>query len=71
MQAVVSESPNPLDGSDEARTPPAEQPPTAHQQLARGRVAETPASLISWVTFAIAVAAALAVLVAFLVYELA
>ncbi len=70
MQAAVSESPNPIDGSDEARTPPAEQPPNAHQQLARGRVAGTPASLISWVAFVIALAAALAVLIAFLVYEL-
>jgi hypothetical protein len=54
----------------EPRTPPAERPPTGETELARGRVEQTPASLISWVALAIAVPAALVVLVALLVYVL-
>jgi hypothetical protein len=48
----------------------AETSPTAEEKLAGGHTDDTPASLISWVALAIAVPAALAVLVALLVYLL-
>ena len=66
----MADSPNASDTAGGTRTPPAERVPTAHEELARGRKGQTPASLISWVALAIAGAAALAVLVALLVYEL-
>ncbi len=55
----------------EPRIPEAEQPPTAEEELAGGRAADTPAALISWVFVVIAVPAAIAVVIALLVYVLA
>jgi hypothetical protein len=45
--------------ADGPRIPEAEQPPTAEEELAGGRPADTPAGLISWVFVAIAVVIAL------------
>jgi hypothetical protein len=59
-----------VDRPHDPRTPPTERPPTAEQELVRGRVEQTPASLISRVAVAIAVPAVLAVLIALLVYAL-
>jgi hypothetical protein len=56
----------------EERDPhPAELPSGEEQELARGRAADTPASLISWVTIAIAVVAGLVILIAVLVWVFA
>lgn len=66
----MPDPPTPADRAAGTPKPPAERSSTAHEELARGRAGQTPAALISWVALAIALAASLAVLVAFLVYEL-
>jgi hypothetical protein len=63
-------TPSDVQPADERRIPEAEQPPTAEEELAGGRAADTPAALISWVFVAIAVPAAIAVVIAVLVYVL-
>ncbi|HEX5584929.1 hypothetical protein [Gaiella sp.] len=56
------------DRAQEREPHPAERPPGEEQALARGRAEDTPAALISWVTIAIAVPAALVILIAVLVW---
>jgi uncharacterized membrane protein YphA (DoxX/SURF4 family) len=57
--------------ADERGPHPAELPPGEEQVLARGRAEDTPATLITWVTIAIAVVAGLAILIAVLVWVFA
>lgn len=60
-----------VDRANEERTPPAERPRTAEEELARGRIEQTPFSLISWVGLALALLVAVALVLVVVAYVLA
>lgn len=51
--------------------PPAERPRTGEEELARGRVEQTPVSMISWVAVALALLAGLALVLVVVAYVIA
>ena len=53
------------------RTPPAEQPRSEEQELARGRVEQTPFTMINWVAVAIGAVVVLVVAVVVVAYVIA
>jgi hypothetical protein len=57
--------------ADEQTTPPAERPRTDETELARGRVEQTPFSIINWVALAIGAVVALALVVVVVAYVVA
>jgi hypothetical protein len=61
------------DDVDEASegTPPAERPRSGEQELARGRVEQTPVSMINWVAVVIGAFAALVLVVVVAAYLIA
>ena len=65
--------PRPEDKAEEneARMPPAERPRTGEEELARGRVEQTPVSMISWVAVALTLLAALALVLVVVAYVIA
>jgi len=52
-------------------TPPAERPPTDEVALARGRVEQTPVTLVNWVAIAIGAVVVLALVVVVAAYLIA
>jgi hypothetical protein len=60
-----------VDRADEARVPPAERPSTAEEELARGRVEQTPFSVISWVGVALALLVGIALVLVVAAYAIA
>ena len=60
-----------MDRADEAGVPPAERPSTAEEELARGRVEQTPFSVISWVGVALALLVGIALVLVVAAYAIA
>ena len=60
-----------LPGADEKSVPPAERPPGSEEELARGRVEQTPVTVINWVAVVIGALVALALAVVVVAYVIA
>ena len=58
-------------GADEDVAPPAERPRGSEEELARGRVEQTPFSMINWVAAAIGAVVVLALVVVVVAYVVA
>ncbi len=58
-------------GADEKSVPPAERPPGSEEELARGRVEQTPVTVINWVAVVIGALVALALAVVVVAYVIA
>jgi len=69
QSVVMRSSESPV--ADERRTPPAEPPRTGEQELTRGRVEQTPFSMINWVAVVIGTFAALVLAVVVVAYVIA
>jgi hypothetical protein len=62
-------SPDP--GAAEDSAPPAERPRGSEEELARGRVEQTPVSMISWVAVVIGAVVALVLVIVVIAYVIA
>jgi hypothetical protein len=58
-------------GTDETSVPPAERPRGSEEELARGRVEQTPVTMINWVAVVIGAFALLVVAIVVVAYVIA